>query len=77
MTRLGFRRSILVDASVNLVPFGILVVLLAFFVLYDPWPAALRPVLVAVSLLLIPMVVLLAATAVVALVLQADEETDR
>lgn len=74
MGRLGFSRSILVDAAVNLVPLGMLVAFLALFAVYDPWPAGVLSSLWGFALLVIPLVGLVVATAAVARMIQAGEE---
>lgn len=73
MAPFGFRRSTLVDAAVNLVPFGILVAFLALFLLVDPWRPGLRSVVVSVGALLVPIVVLLLATGAAARLIQHSE----
>lgn len=73
MAALGLQRSTLVDASVNAFPFAILVFFMALFLVYDPWPPDLGSVVIGQGLLLIPVVVLVVATAVTARLL-GDEE---
>lgn len=75
MTLLGFRRSILIDASVNLVPFGILVFFLLLILVVNPWRLGGLSLIVSVGVLAIPIVVLLVATWVAARVLQTDQAT--
>lgn len=74
MALLGFRRSTLVDAAVNAVPLAIIVSFLAFFLAYDPWPPDPLALFWEVTLHVVPIVVLLVATGVVARAIQADEE---
>lgn len=73
MAWLGFRRSTLLDAAVNLVPFAILVFFVGFLLAVDPWRPDLRSVVVAVAVLGVPIVVLLGATVAAARLIQADE----
>ena len=73
MALFGFERSTLVDAAVNLVPFAILVFFMGLFLLYDPWPQSLLSLVVGQGLLIVPIVVLLVATAAVAWLIQRDE----
>ena len=76
MAILGFERDTLVDAAVNAVPLAILVLFMGLFLVYDPWPAGLLSLVIGQGLLLVPIVVLLAATAVAARLIQADEAAD-
>lgn len=73
MAFLGFRRTTIVDVSVNLVPFGILVFFLGLFVVSDPWGPGLRSRVVGVGLLVVPIVVLLLATGVAAHFIEHDQ----
>ena len=77
MARLGFRRSTLADAAVNLFPFGILVFFLVYFLVYDPWPPDPLALFWEVVLHLVPIVLLLVATGVAARLIQADEDAER
>ena len=74
MPTLGFRRSTVLDAAVNVVPLAILVAYLVAFLSYDPWPSGELSVLLGVGLLVVPMVALLAATVVIARLVQAAED---
>lgn len=73
MAPLGFRRSTVVDAAVNLVPFAILVAFLVLFLAVDPWRPGRVSTVVSVGVLVGPIVVLLLATGAVARLIQADE----
>ena len=74
MTLLGFRRSTLIDAAVNLVPFGIIVFFLAYYLIFDPWPSGLLALFWEVVLHLVPIVLLPLATGAAAWLIQADED---
>ena len=74
MAFLRFRRSTLVDAAVNLVPFGIIVFFLAYYLVVDPWPRDLLALFWEVTLHLVPLVLLLLATGAAAWLIQADED---
>lgn len=76
MARLGFRRSTLVDAAVNLVPLAIIVFFLLLFLAYDPWPPDLLSLFWEVTLHVVPIVTLLVATGVAAWLIQSDEESE-
>lgn len=69
----GFRRSTIGDASVNLVPFAMLLVFLGLTVVIGPTAIGSESIVISVGLLVIPAVVLLLATAVVARSIQGDE----
>ena len=64
----------MLDAAVNVVPLAILVAYLVAFLSYDPWPSGELSVLLGVGLLVVPMVALLAATVVIARLIQAAED---
>ena len=64
----------MLDAAVNVVPLAILVAYLVAFLSYDPWPSGELSVLLGVGLLVVPMVALLAATVVIARLVQAAED---
>lgn len=74
MARLGFRRSTLLDAAVNAVPLAIIVFLFLLFLALDPWPPDLLSLFWYGVLHVVPIVTLVAATAVAARLIQADEE---
>ena len=74
MALLGFRRSTLIDAAVNLVPLGIIVFFLAYYLVVDPWPPDLLAQFWEVTLHLVPIVLLPVATGAAAWLIQADED---
>ena len=77
MDRPALPRSALVDASVNAVPLAILVFFVAFFLVYDPWPADPLAVVLEVGLHLVPILVLAVATLTAAWLIGADQRSDR
>lgn len=74
MAWLGFRRSTLLDAAVNAVPLAIIVFLFLLFLALDPWSADPLSLFWYVVLHVVPIVTLVAATAVAAWLIQGDEE---
>ena len=76
MARLGFRRSTLVDAAVNIVPLAIIVFLFLLFLALDPWPRDPLSLFWYVVLHVVPIVTLLAATGAAAWLIQRDEERE-